>query len=281
MKSRSTMRARIAAAALAAVMTVGMGMPAWAAYGQQTTNGKVGSSGGQTFTYGSVRGGTTTFDKYLVTKQGGFAPNVTFNFTIEPGVAIAAAEGKMAVYAGNDGVTSNAAGTDGAGVPTIVAGAEFTSDEGFDDTESDAGDKTINFTTPEDDTDEYYISKSVTVDFSNVYFYEPGIYRWVITETPVTATGITNDTNTKRTLDVYVTGDENGTLKVEKYILHEGTEAPAANTEKGGSDGDAIDASETDKKSTGFTNYYDAYDIVFGKEVKGNQGQPDSVKYLV
>ena len=86
MKSRSTMRARIAAAALAAVMTVGMGMPAWAEYGQIITNGKVGSSEGSTFTYAGVKGGTTTFDKYLVINQPSYkatVPNVTFK---EPGI---------------------------------------------------------------------------------------------------------------------------------------------------------------------------------------------------
>ena len=87
----------------------------------------------------------------------------------------------MAVYAGGDGTTST-------GKPTIIeegkatfspADIEYIADEG-DATQ----DKTISFKT-ESDTDESYASKTMTVDFSGVTFKEPGIYRWIITETAV------------------------------------------------------------------------------------------------
>lgn len=274
MKSRSTMRARIAAAALAAVMTVGMGMPAWAGHSEITTNGKVGSSEESTFTYAGVKGGTTTFDKYLVINQPSYkatVPNVTFSFSIAPGTAIAAdAEKKtMAVYAGGDGTTST-------GTPTISGEGKATfSPDDIEDIAEEAGatqDKTISFKT-ESDTDESYASKMMTVDFSGVTFKEPGIYRWIITETAVNdVTGISNDDDLDRTLDVYVSdkNDGTGTLEVKSYVLHEGTEAPAANATKE-SNATTIDASNTDKKSTGFTNYYDTYEIVIGKEVTGNE----------
>jgi len=276
MKSRSTMRARIAAAALAAVMTVGMSMPAWAAGASGNThpNGIVGGSENTTFTYAGVNGGTTTFDKYLVINQPSdkaTVPNVTFSFSIAPGEAIAATDGKMAVYAGNDGTTST-------GTPTIRGAATFSPDD-FENvtSEQDAdADKTISFKT-ESDADESYATKTLTVDFSNVTFKEPGIYRWIITETAVNdVTGISNDDDLDRTLDVYVSdkNDRTGTLEVKSYVLHEGIEAPAANDTKG-SDATTIDASNTDKKSTGFTNHYDTYEIVIGKEVTGNQASRD------
>lgn len=272
------MRARIAAAALAAVMTVGMGMPAWAGHSEITTNGKVGSSEESTFTYAGVKGGTTTFDKYLVINQPSYkatVPNVTFSFSIAPGTAIAAdAEKKtMAVYAGGDGTTST-------GTPTISGEGKATfSPDDIEDIAEEAGatqDKTISFKT-ESDTDESYASKMMTVDFSGVTFKEPGIYRWIITETAVNdVTGISNDDDLDRTLDVYVSdkNDGTGTLEVKSYVLHEGTEAPAANATKE-SNATTIDASNTDKKSTGFTNYYDTYEIVIGKEVTGNEASRD------
>lgn len=104
-----------------------------------------------------------------------------------------------------------------------------------------------------------YATKEVTVDFSNVSFNAPGIYRYVITETASSQSGITNDSASTRTLDVYVEYESNFTnLKVSRYVLHAGDENP-----------------NTATKSNGFTNTYDTNDLTLEKQVTGNQGDRD------
>lgn len=118
-----------------------------------------------------------------------------------------------------------------------------------------------------DPTKQGYAKKTSTVDFSGVTFTEPGIYRYVITETG-TNQAVTNDENNKRYLDVYVT-DENGTLKVSGYILH------ATDSDVGMKDSQGSDGTEPEGKSQGFTNTYDTSNLTFKKEVSGNQASHD------
>ncbi len=54
------------------------------------------------------------------------------------------------------------------------------------------------------DSGEKYAKKTATLSFANVEFDEPGIYRYVITETNDSAQGITYDSDLTRILDVYV-----------------------------------------------------------------------------
>ena len=59
-------------------------------------------------------------------------------------------------------------------------------------------------------------------DFSKVQFTEPGIYRYVVTESG-TSQGITNDADLTRIVDVYVndvTTDEGKALTIAGYVLH-------------------------------------------------------------
>ena len=78
------------------------------------------------------------------------------------------------------------------------------------------------------DDGEAYAKKVVTVDFANVTFDEPGIYRYKITEQEIAGrTDIEYDTQKGagatakvRYLDVYVI-DNAGSLAVSAYVLHE------------------------------------------------------------
>jgi len=198
-----------------------------------------------------------TFEKYLVMNNDATVPNVTFAFTIEAGTAIPSANGTFEVLAGP-------------GSPSISAGqAAFTSTDSTTP-EAQAGEnRTIAFQTA-DTSDEKFAVKTVTVDFSGVSFDEPGVYRYIIKESAATYTGVTIDSNDKRTLDVYVI-DNNGTLEVSEYVLHTGTAAPAAGSNMGTADV-ATEGARLSDKSSGFTNLYATRNLTFGKEVTGNQG---------
>lgn len=192
-----------------------------------------------------VSGGTETFNKYLVMDADANVPNVTFEFDIMAGTAQEASGGSPAIYAG---VT-----------PDLI-------------TVSDAPFTTSDSTTPgtpsnTEDSTQKYATKSVTVDLSEVTFNKPGIYRYVITETATSQDGITNDTNTTRTLDVHVAYAEGSEteLEVTSYALY--LTAPVTDD----------DFATTDKVN-GFTNTYTTHNLTLEKQVTGNQG--DRNKYF-
>lgn len=189
-------------------------------------------------------GGTTTFNKYLVMPKDANVPNVTFTFTIAPGVAVAATGSSSAIYAGDD--------TNVTGAPTITAGASFDPSDTTYTQQQDGDQVTLS-------GNQKYAKESVTVDFSDVVFNAPGIYRYIITEAASNTSGITNDPVTTRTLDVYVQykNDSEVDLEVFGYVLK---------------NGEAVD------KSNGFTNTYATNNLSLEKQVSGNQG--DRNKYF-
>ncbi len=185
-----------------------------------------------------VSGGTTTFNKYLVMDADANVSNVTFGFAIKAGAAQEASGGSPAIYAGVN--------ADSIKIDTAVF---TTNDSTTPGTPSNTEDST-----------QKYATKSVTVNLQGVTFNKPGIYRYVITETATSQDGITNDTNTTRTLDVhvaYAAGSETE-LKVTSYALHP--------------------SDDSSKKANGFTNTYTTHNLTLKKQVEGNQG--DRNKYF-
>lgn len=206
-----------------------------------------------------VASGTFDFNKYLVMNANANVPNVEFEFEIKAGTAVAATGDSPAIYAGivqqeGDAVTA----------PTVEK-AKFSYNTHHASTvvglPTDDGEPTGN---------KKYATETVTVDFTGISFTAPGIYRYIITETDSTASGIiTNDAVSTRTLDVYVqyknTASEGeppdyseSELEVSGYVLYNGTE-------------NFSDAN----KSDGFTNTYTTYDLTLTKNVTGNQGDRD------
>lgn len=248
-------------ALMAATAFAGIGTPVLAAAG---TN------------YGATIEGTktTTFDKFLVMDKQANVPNATFTYAVTAGNAKAydVAGKKFQVLAGvdSDKITMAGVGAADAAANSIV----FKQGDGSDthDTTKDEYVKNI------DAAKQKYALKTATLDFSKVQFTEPGVYRYIITESG-TNQGITNDADLTRVLDVYVndaSADVDGAftkkLTIAGYVLHsnENDEPDVAAGENFGSTG-----AYTDKKSQGFTNSYDTSDLTLRKQVTGNQASRD------
>ena len=233
---------------------------------------------------------TTTLDKYLVMDAGANVPNSSFTFTVTAGSAIAADKdnGKLAVLAG-------------VGSPALTNGTMTFSTADATTAEASKETDTPVFVTAADTADEKYVKKTLTLDFSAVAFTEPGVYRYIITETG-TNQGITNGyvdsttAETTRTLDVYVedagttvaSGTDAGKpqLKIAGYVMYNGTQTTAPKAAKTNTTATAPtpNGAEVDgaTKNATITNVYSSQDLTFGKIVTGNQGSKDKYfKYTV
>lgn len=212
-------------------------------------------------TYDGVNGSKVNIEKYLVVKSTATVPNVTFNFTITGKTGIDASTDGVQVFAGND--ASRVEGT-----PKIGTAA-FTNADAKYTTAQDLVSAGIQVAIGTKDpvtltTGQSYAKHDVSVDFTGVTFKEPGIYRYEITEIDDTTGTVTNDADKTRIMDVYVI-DEDGTLKVQGYVLHN-------NEETVKQDGSNITA---DGKAVGYVNKMEAKDVKVEKKVDGNQASHD------
>ena len=210
-------------------------------------------------TYAGVNGEKVNIEKYLVVKSTATVPNVTFNFTITGKTAIDASADGVQVFAGDD--ASRVEGT-----PTIGT-AVFTKDDVKHDTAQDLESTGIKVVPGTKDPvtltpGQSYAKHDVSVDFTNVKFKEPGIYRYEITEKADTTGTVTNDVDTKRIMDVYVI-DTDGTLSVQGYVLHKNDDV----VKKAGTSATG--------KAEGYVNKMDAKDVKVEKTVTGNQASHD------
>ena len=219
--------------------------------------------------YGTIEGTkTTTFDKFLVMDSQANVPNATFTYAVTAGNAKAydVAGKKFQVLAGVDADKITMAG--------VGAGAEankivFKQGDG-----SDTHDTTKDAYVKELAAGKKYALKTATLDLSKVNFTEPGVYRYIITESG-TNQAITNDADLTRVLDVYVNDASTETekkLTIAGYVLHsnDNDEPDVAAGEDFGSAGKYVET-----KSQGFTNSYDTSDLTLRKQVTGNQASRD------
>lgn len=173
---------------------------------------------------------TTTFKKFLIVDDGDNVPNVTFNFTITAGEAISLDTGNNDVMEVRAGVgtptirASTAAATVTDGAVTFVPGDTSSLTDtttGHTDVTRPASDRAPGLTTGvELEAGEKFAVKELTVDFTSVVFPEPGIYRYVITETANAAhaaAGIMHDNDEDRILDVYVHHVDAKAAEAEKW----------------------------------------------------------------
>ena len=236
----------------------------------------------------------TKFDKYLVMEKNAVVPNASFSFTIAAGDAVAGKpDGKtFPVFAGvgtpkfllssateglADSDEKNLKTNDNSGndtTATVTFSPADTDNSTVTIAEASVGtEKTVKFSTPSNNADEKYAQKHIAIDFSGVAFPEPGVYRYIITESPAAAAqaaGVTNDDPATRVLDVVVVDSSSGgtsKLSISNYVLHDSVDDVPTKD----SAGTAIIA----KKSSGFTNKYETYDLQFSKSVSGNQASRD------
>lgn len=225
--------------------------------------------------YGATIEGTktTTFDKFLVMDSQANVPNATFTYAVTAGTAkdYDVAGKKFQVLAGVDADKITMAGVGG----TAAAANTIVFSQGDD---SDTHDTTKDSYVKELVAGKKYAMKTATLDLSAVQFTEPGVYRYIITESG-TNQAITNDADLTRVLDVYVndasanvTGVFTKKLTIAGYVLHSNTDdAPdVAAGESFGSTGAYVAT-----KSQGFTNSYDTSDLTLRKQVTGNQASRD------
>ena len=219
-------------------------------------------------------------NKYLVLDGSAAVPDVTFNFVIEPGTAIAASSGKMEVI-------SPSVATGVTGTPTI-APINFVHTDTKSDTVAQGDNVTL-------DAGKTYVKHNTVIDFSGVTFAEPGVYRWKVSETTATydhdsdsstaALDISSRfdwdtqkgntaTSKERYMDVYVTDNGSGNLVVSSYVLHDAATDVTAGNDMGSADVATAGAAVGDK-SDGYVNEFVSNDINILKEVTGNQGSKD------
>lgn len=212
-------------------------------------------------TYTGVAGGTPKIQKYLIMDENANVPNVTFNFSIAPGEGVDSSDPatKLQVRAGLAGATIGnatfAQGQDTYTTPQAIDAADGIQAQGLsDNVELQSGEK--------------YARSAVEVDFSGVTFVEPGIYRYIITETASDTTkGIVDDADATRYMDVYVIDNGSGVLSVQGYVLHD-SDTDATMNKDGSMPTDFM-------KASSFVNRYISHDLVIEKEVAGNQASHD------
>ena len=220
------------------------------------------------YAYTPVAGTSCSFNKNLIMDAGDTVPNATFAFTVSPGTARpleTADDTKIEVLSGI-GTPTIANVTFGPSDATVTdAGDNIDVARSQEDRTGNAGTDTVQL-----DSGEKFATKQATVSFSGITFNEPGVYRYVITETASADhadAGIIHDTDPDRILDVYVTDDGNGNLAISNYVLHTSDSNAAVSA-----DGESL-ADKTD----GFTNEYVSKDLKVEKEVSGGQASRDKV----
>ena len=204
--------------------------------------------------YTATDGGETSFQKNLVVDSTAQIPNVEFEFTIAAGTPVAG---------GADNALEIKAGPVTASAPTITT-AQFTSG------------MTTTAGTPADDTDttKKFAVANVEIDLTGVTFTAPGVYRYVITEQANTLSGVTNDANAVRYLDLFVFPSESDPteLEVTTYSLRD----TATNFERVPDENNPGQykyqyVTNPTVKTSGYTNELETVDLEFTKAITGNQ----------
>lgn len=205
------------------------------------------------FTYPTTINGTktTVLTKYLIVDNDAEIPNQELTFTVTAGGTTTEATTSLITLYQGINPTDVKVNTQTGGVGTVT----FTPSSAT--TAGTANDGIAN------STDKKYAQETITLDFSSVTFTQPGVYRYIVTESGWTgAVGVKNGTSEITTVDVYV-DDNNGVLEISGYVAYEGTytDQPASS---------ASDVS--DAKDDKFINELTTYEIDYKKTVTGNQG---------
>ena len=216
--------------------------------------------------YDPVTGEKVTIEKYLIYANTGNAPTVTFNYEITPAEGLPSKDKKYEVISGGDPSVT--------GTP-VIGTASFTPRSAkYSTAQSDSSSigKYIDISKDpvELTASDAYSKSDIDVDFTNVTFSKPGIFRWKITEVNSAdqeSKGIVPVGEQVKYLDVYIECDtysestSHGTLKIEGYILQnkEGYQPP-------------LESADDVIKTVGFTSRFNIYPVSLRNAVSGNQG---------
>lgn len=191
--------------------------------------------------YTPVAGGTVTLIKQLYMEPDAEVPYIDFEFTLSSGTAVAGTANTLPVYPGP--------------TPNLV---DINGDYGF-------GYASFSRVSPATIVgNDKIATTNIVLDFSGVTFSEPGVYRYILTETANTEQYFGNDPVPTRTIDIYV-NDNNGTLVVADYIVYSGIVTA----------GPSVDGTPLTTKDDSYENYYSTYNVGASKTVTGNQGSKD------
>ena len=221
---------------------------------------------------------TTSFDKYLVMDKQAEVPNAKFTYAVTAGAAktynVDTSGGKTKTFevkAGVDADKVTMAGVGGTnGAPAAAKSIEFHQGDAI--SADGASDALVKY----DPATQKYAKKTATLDFSQCSYTEPGVYRYILTESG-TNQAITNDADTTRIVDVYVydaSDDTTKKLTIAGYVLHS-NENDSPDVPMGENNGSEGSYNPATVKSQGFSNVYDTSDLTFKKEVAGNQASHD------
>lgn len=300
-KKRRLYGIKTAAVIVATVMAAsGTAVPAFAANDMGSA-----TNPSATMTTKTVKGGKTTFDKYLVMKKNANVPNATFSYKVsipddsDVDTLLQGVE-EYKTQDTNNTYLSVRKGIYGKGengekvLPTVTNTVFKAGDQTYDEVQKartneesksytdKANDKVYLYDGVKYGYSKYYgdspdvvlkkgqkyAKHTATVDLSKITFSEPGVYRYKITENSSEEKGIRVD-GRRKYLDVYVESDTNGKLSIAGYVLH----ASQVMQPKG--DSASPGSNNPDEKNTGFENEYDTGDLVLEKKVTGNQGFRD------
>ena len=171
----------------------------------------VGAVGVSAANYTPIPGTETELTKYLVVNEDAEIPNAEFEFTVSAGQAAEATETTVKVWAGVTPALVKVNGELETGTVEFVAGEEATSANA------------VNALGQTKAEGKKAAKKTIALDFSGVEFTEPGVYRYLVTETAPTAPIKAVDSRIT-TVDVYVE-DVNGVLVLKEYVAYEGNVA--------------------------------------------------------
>ena len=231
----------------------------------------------------TVKGTATgiTIEQYILLKSTAHVPSCSFKYTITGGTAVAGEAG-FTVYSGTPGATAATSAVEG----TPIIGTKDTQGTynliftPSDDTSKTSTNSTTSYTINGKTTtlNDYstdlpagysYVKKNIPLDFSGVTFKEPGIYRYVITQTSMgpyqgtwgfaegdsryTPAYVKDSANTKY-LDIYVEYVDS-LLQITQSVLRNSLN----------------DA--TTSKVPGFYSTFKTVDIDFTHLISGNQAR--------
>lgn len=237
---------KIVAVALALFMCMALAVPTLALNGSPLTDGKAVST-------------SIEIPVYLIMGEDANVPETTINFTVESAIPPEVDSDDFLISAGI------MAGVKVDGKDSTTGSVKFTDDQ---DTQPSGEGK------PGGSADKKYAETKLAVDFSDVDFTEPGVYRYAITESAPEAglpAGVTLANPATKYIDVYVEradDNEDTQLTIQGIFLINFNDT-IKSTDSNGS-GSYNDPDQL-AKGSGFENFYGTYDLTVKKTVSGNQ----------